>query len=255
MEYKIININRSQDGRFVAVRVSIENNQFCIVNCYAPNVDRPKDQLKWLSEVQTIILDNSDTNLIIGGDLNDCFIPQLDRYKCKPRAVETEYVKAWKTVCAEFNLADVWRVLNPDKRCYTWRQGNSASNLRQSRLDYWLISIHMMYDLNMVDIKTSFRSDHSIIDLDFFKADMIKTGPSFWRFNASLLKDREYIGKVKTGLVAAIEKYADVEDKGLKWDLIKMELRSSTICYSKEKSKLTCDKIKETMIQISKLEN
>jgi exonuclease III len=129
MDYKIIDIKRSTNGRYVAVKVKIEN-QFCIINFYAPNCNRLKDQLEWLSEIQEIIQENSDANLIIGGDLNDCFIPHLDRYKCKPGTVETEYVKAWKTICSEFNLADIWRILNPDKRCYTWRQGGSLANLR-----------------------------------------------------------------------------------------------------------------------------
>jgi hypothetical protein len=36
---------------------------------------------------------NSDTNIIIGGDLNDAFIPRLDKFRCKPNTMETEYVK------------------------------------------------------------------------------------------------------------------------------------------------------------------
>ena len=255
LEYTINDIKRSHDGRFVAIKVEIEQNQYCIVNCYAPNVGKLKDQIEWLSHIQTIIEINSDVNLIIGGDLNDCFIPRLDRYRAKPGAAETEYVKAWKTLCAEFNLADVWRVLNPEKRRYTWRQGSSAKNLRQSRLDYWLVSIPLMYDMNTVDIKASYRSDHSLIDIDFFKANIPKRGPSYWRFNASLLRDKNYINKIKNGIQIAVAKYADIEDNGLKWDLVKMEIRSSTICYSKEKAKLTRDGIKETIVMVGKLEN
>jgi hypothetical protein len=145
--------------------------------------------------------------------------------------VETEYVKAWKTICEECNLADVWRILNPDIKCYTWRQGSSLATLKQSRLDYWLISVHLMYDLCNVDIKPSMRSDHSLIDIDFYKHDSPVRGPSFWRFNASLLKDSEYVEQMKLGIQKALDKYANLEDLGLRWDLMKMELRSSTICY------------------------
>jgi hypothetical protein len=196
-----------------------------------------------------------DSNIIIGGDLNDCFIPHLDKYRCKPKTNETEYVKAWKTICEEFNIADIWRVLNPERRCYTWRQGSSASRLKQSRLDYWLVSVHLMYDLNNVDIKSSIRSDHSMIDIDFYKSDTPDRGPSFWRFNASLLKDKTYIEQIKTCLEKATEKYKDLNDTGLKWDMIKMELRSTTICYSKNKAKLTRDNIKQKMIIVNELEN
>ena len=92
-------------------------------------------------------------------------------------------------------MADFWRIINPEKRTYTWRQGTCASKLKQSRLDYWLISIHMMYEMDKVDIKPSIDSDHSIITLDFYKNETPERGPSFWHFNASLLKDTEYIGK------------------------------------------------------------
>jgi exonuclease III len=99
--------------------------------------------------------------------------------------VETEYVKAWKTLCTELNLVDVWRVTNPEKQSYTWRQGSSVARLKQSRLDYWLVSVHLMCELANVDIKTSIRSDHSMIDIDFFKIESTKRDPSFWRFNAA----------------------------------------------------------------------
>ena len=254
MDYTIKDTKISPNGRYIAVSVTIDNSNFCLINCYAPTCNKARDQLKWLEEIQQILQQNTEPNIIIGGDLNDVFIPHLDRYNCKPGTAETEYVKAWKTLCEELNLADVWRILNPNTRCYTWRQGSSLTRLKQSRLDYWLVSVHLMYDLYNVDIKSSMRSDHSLIDLDFYKNESPKRGPSFWRFNASLLRDREYIEQIKTGLQKAIVKYADLEDAGLRWDLIKMELRSSTICYSKNKASKTRDNIKQVVIKITELE-
>jgi hypothetical protein len=105
----------------------------------------------------------------------------------------------------------------------------------------------MIYDLQEVDIKASSRSDHSLIDISFYKSESPKRGPSFWRFNANLLRDREYVTSIKEKLASSLEKYSEVEDAGLKWDLIKMELRSSTICYSKTKAKQTRENIKETI--------
>jgi exodeoxyribonuclease-3 len=196
MKYEIHNTILSQEGRYIAVIVTINETKFCLINGYAPNTTKLQDQLKWLAEIQTILQENMDTNFIIGGDLNDCFIPMLDRFRCKPGSGETEYVKAWKLLCDEFNLADFWRVLNPNTRCYTWRQGSSATRLKQSRLDYWLVSVHLMYELYSVDIKASTGSDHSLIDIDFYNLESPDRGPSFWRFNASLLKDKAYIQQV-----------------------------------------------------------
>jgi hypothetical protein len=145
-------------------------------------------------------------------------------------------------------------MLNPNKRCYTWRQGRSATTLKQSRLDYWLVSAHMTYDLQYVDINPSARSDHSLINIGFYKSTTPERGPSFWHFNANLLKDQDYVKLIKEKYATALVKYEDLEDKGLKWDLIKMELRSSTICFSKNKAKENRDDIKEKMIEVDRLE-
>jgi hypothetical protein len=59
---------------------------------------------------------------------------------------------------------------------------------------------------------------------------------------------------IKTCFTSACEKYQHTEDKGLKWDLIKMELRSSTICFSKTKAKETRDNIKKAIMEVEKLE-
>jgi hypothetical protein len=204
--------------------------------------------------VQKILEHNRDYNLIVGGDLNDVFNPSLDRYRSKPKATTTEYMNGWKTICNELNLTDIWRVMNPDKRQYTWRQGSSATRLKQSRIDVWLISLHMVYELEIIDIKPSMRSDHSLIELDFYKQNAPNRGPSFWRFNTGLLKDKRYITQIKECLKASISKYKDLEDKGLIWDLIKMELRSTSISYSKFKAKEGRELLKETIINVSKLE-
>jgi exonuclease III len=253
MDYKIHETISDPFGRYVAIYCTICNKDFCLINCYAPNTTKPKDQLKWLEKIHEIIQKYEETNIIIGGDLNDCFKPHLDRYRCKPGTKETEYIQAWKTICERYNLADIWRTLNPDKRSYTWRQGSSATRLKQSRLDYWIASAHLMYDLQGVDIKPSIRSDHSLINIDLYKSEQSTRGPSYWRFNASLLNDRKYIEEIKLRYNMALEKYNDIDDKGLKWDLIKMEIRSSTICFSKTKGKETREKLKEATTQVNKL--
>jgi exonuclease III len=255
INHKIHEVIRSQNGRYVAVHVTIEDNTYCLINCYAPNTNQSKDQLAWLNEIQTKILEkHSDKNIIIGGDLNDCFIPHLDRYRCKANAVATDYVNVWKLLCNDFNLADFWRVCNPNTRQYTWRQGGSSSTLKQSRLDYWLASTNLMFQLENVNICPGIRSDHSLITINFFKSELPDRGPGYWRFNASLLKDPEYVQQIKTCLANAINKYNQTLDKGLTWDLIKMEIRSTTICFSKNKAKKVREEIKEATFNMDKLE-
>ena len=49
------------------------------------------------------------------------------------------------------------------------------------------------------------------------------------------------------------EKYNDVTDLGLKWDVIKMKIRSFTLQYSNKKARIERDKEKELQIKMNNL--
>ena len=48
-----------------------------------------------------------------------------------------------------------------------------------------------------------------------------------------MLEDPDYVTKLRESVEEFKQKYADIDDLGLKWDLIKMEIRGFTIKYSK----------------------
>ena len=60
LDHKINQIIRSQDGRFIMINLTVKDNIFCLINCYAPTVDKPKEQLEWLGKIQEILQENSD---------------------------------------------------------------------------------------------------------------------------------------------------------------------------------------------------
>ena len=88
------------------------------------------------------------------------------------------------------------------------------------------------------DIVYAPESDHSAVSL-VVKSNRLKQkrGPGFWKFNTALLKDEAYVTALKTNISIFKEKYNKVHYLGLKWDLIKMEIRGFTIKYSKRKAK------------------
>ena len=53
---------------------------------------------------------------------------------------------------------------------------------------------------------------------------------------------------------AFIEKYRDVSDLGLKWNVIKMEIRSFTVQYSKRKVRSEKDKENQLLIKLNDLQ-
>ena len=67
-----------------------------------------------------------------------------------------------------------------------------------SRLDYFLVSVPLLYDVVDTTIEPSILSDHSLISLTIKISESVKKGKGLWKFNTSLLKDKKYINEIKT---------------------------------------------------------
>ena len=59
-----------------------------------------------------------------------------------------------------------------------------------------------------------------------------------------MLSDNEYIALLRSKIPEFVEKYKEVEDKGLFWEMDKMEIRGLTVRFSKLKAKRNCDEEK-----------
>ena len=137
---------------------------------------------------------------------------------------------------------------------YTWR-GRTRNGVVQSRLDYFFVSTHMIYDLVNVTINPSISSDHSIINIELNIACDQKRGSVFWKFNAILLKDNEYVSLIKNLIKNCKAQYNNYENKALLWDIIKCQIRSETISYAASQSKLNKQVAKKLMKELNNLEN
>ena len=78
--------------------------------------------------------------------------------------------------------------------------------------------------------------------------DQFKTrrGPSYWKFNSSLIEDENYVSAIEQKIPEWLEEFIDVTDKRVLWDLIKYRIRQFTMKYSKEIS----FKRKQELLQI-----
>ena len=64
-----------------------------------------------------------------------------------------------------------------------------------------------------------------------------KRSPEFWKFNNLLLMDKCYTWMITKQIPEFISKYCNLSDKGLFWEMIKMEIRASTVIFAKNKAK------------------
>ena len=131
------------------------------------------------------------------------------------------------------DLVDIQRTRYPNVNKFSYRSKTLGV---KTRIDFFLISKHLTKFVKKVDIQTSIAPDHNMIILSLSWPNENPRGPGFWKFNNSLLEDKEYTTKILELYPQFREKYHYVNDQQLFWQLIKMEIRSTTISFSKGKA-------------------
>ena len=125
---------------------------------------------------------------IMCGDFNlilDCLKDSCNyRHLNNPRARNTVL-----EIMNTLGFFYAFRYENNDLVRYPWRRKNP---FRQARLDYFIISDNLKDWINFCSIKPGYRSDHSIIQLDILMCKFVK-GRGLWKFNCSLLKNKDYL--------------------------------------------------------------
>ena len=131
----------------------------------------------------------------------------------------------------ELGLVDVYRVLHPKKKAFTYE----SKTLRlKSRIDFFLIAQSLKLNIRTAEIRSSIAPDHKAIYLSTEINDEFHRGPRTWKFNNQLLEDENYVQLITECLPRILAKYQEVESHQLLWELIKMEIRAETsITYSK----------------------
>ena len=235
VDIHINEIIRDNTGRFLLLDTIFEGQRLILVNVYAPTKDQREMQLNFLDFIQERLQEYADKNLIIGGDFNTCLNPVIDK---KGGTIEHGSKAAEKLlfIMEEFNLVDIWRLINHDSLRYTRRE-MTRGGLVQSRLDYWLISNHILYDYHDQEISPGLKSDHSLVALSLKIRDSQIKGRGFFKFNSSLLKDKTYVDKLKDIISNFKIEHSLETNKGLLWDALKCRIRGFSISYSSAKTK------------------
>ena len=122
----------------------------------------------------------------------------------------------------------------PDSKKFSWR---IKSPVIQRRLVYWLISNLLQDDVAKVDIVTAIKTDHHAITLEIDSVDDQQPGPSFWKYNDSLLDDVLFVERLYENFPTWQDLIKFCDDLRIKWDWMKHKIREESITYSKLKAK------------------
>lgn len=131
-------------------------------------------------------------------------------------------------MCKAFGLVDLWRLLNPDGREYTFY---SAAHQMYSRIDYYLISKSLV-SFSTCSIGSIIISDHVWLCMEMFPHQE-RQRTYRWRFNTSLLQRSD----LKEALRKEINIYEETNaanefSAGILWEALKAVLRGYIIQYA-----------------------
>ena len=200
---------------------------------YAPN--DLQQQLAFLRNLNNFLITNVDIgNLIVGGDWNVTLeaVDKKGGSQWKPTSYRNQLISMMK----ESSLIDVYRNLNPSKLCFTYE---SKALKLSSRIDFLLASQLLANRVSHLDTLVSIAPDHKAIRVKL-RLENDNRGPGLWKFNNSLLEDEIYFKLITDSYAVIQNKYSGIEDKRLKWELIKMaslflSLKIKVNSYTKKK--------------------
>ena len=90
--------------------------------------------------------------------------------------------------------------MHPNESLFTWHRKSLKIHCRS---DYFLVSNGIINQIQECKIIPVSFSDHVAVSFSFLSKDYEKRGPGFFKFNNSLLEDKNFIEELKEN----IEKY------------------------------------------------
>jgi len=228
LEYEITSQKVHKFGRYVAIELKVGNAQYKIASYYGPNNDDPVV----LTELIEIIRNMEGENTILCGDFNLLMDLTLDKkggnqttnFKC------SSTLKEWME---EENLYDVWRVIHPDAKTYTWRSNHKPPIF--CRLDFFIVSAKVLGETTKCYIGPGLNSDHSYVSLNI-KSNINVRGRGFWKFSKHLLDNENFVRNIVNVIQTTSRDNAGCNDC-LMWDTIKSSIRGECIKFNSKLKK------------------
>ena len=230
----ILNITRDNLGRILVIEVKIDDSVIVLINI--DNANTESEQLHTLNDLVNIletIEDIQNKSVVLGGDFNVILNPFLDSEGGKP-VIKKRTIAKLIQITENLDLCDIWRIRNPKRRRFTFRQHHSTGFI-QRRLDYFFISNSLQESTKTTDTLATFSTDHSPITFSLCHLKEFPRGKGLWKFNKSLIKNENYREQMKT-LIKHVLYNLDqdnIVDPQFRWEYLKYEIRKFSTHFSK----------------------
>lgn len=222
LSYTVERMEIDSEGRYLVMEIRVHETRYLIANIYAPNSDEPQ----FFHKVAQTIDSFDNCNIIWGGDFNLVMEVYLDRYQSDYNNIRS--CQVLKTYLEQFELVDIWRVLNPEAVRYTWYRALRS----MSRIDFFLINVGLCTSVKSCEIISTPLSDHRPVLLKIMPPDL-QRGPGVWKFNVLHLSNKQFVKGIKD-IAQNVVNHSGRLSPDDRWEYIKNEIRDYCIAESKK---------------------
>ena len=262
-EYEVLSHRRDKNGNYLNLTLKLSSMTLNLVALYGPNNDSPS----FFREIKELLNNENSDYIIVCGDFNLALDQEIDTYNYKNKN-NPQAKRALLEILSEHDLSDIFRELNPTLRRFTWRRRNP---IKQARLDLFLASANILDITKKCTINSSYRSDHSPIELELTSSKFSR-GKGLWKFNNSLLECPEYVTLINKIIDEEKLKYAPpvydmtflrtnysqinmIIDDDLFLEALILRIRGETIKFASIQKKNLCKTEQQLIKDIETLES
>ena len=125
IDIEVVREVKDDCGRFLILDIKYEGEIYTIGNIYAPTRNFEELQISTLRDfISQLFHETQSTNLISCGDWNLYLSLLLDKLDSMPVQNDNPlYRDEIKSFLEVNNFVDVWRIMNPYERVFTWHRG------------------------------------------------------------------------------------------------------------------------------------
>ena len=146
-------MKRDEDGHYIMIKGSIQEEDITIINIYAPNIGAPQ----YVRQMLTGMKGEINSNTIIVGDFNTPLTP-MDRSTKQKISKETQTLN---DTTDQLDLIDIYRTFHPKTMNFAF-----FSHGTFSRIDHIPGHKSSLGQFKKTEIISSIFSDHNAVRLD-----------------------------------------------------------------------------------------
>lgn len=245
LNFNIISETKDKEGRMICIEALINGVKVILCSVYAPNTA----DASFIHNLNTI-LGSKSGQIILAGDWNQVMDGCLDKSKYQGTSMPKDRA-ALHMLVEDLGLNDIWRLVNPKEREYTFF---SHAHKSHSRIDFFLLSQDITNKVINCKIGPIALSDHATVELDInLNPDTGRKGR--WRLNTSLLQDEVFSTMLAEDLISFFDlNIGSTERLSSVWDASKAYIRGKLIARASKMKKERREILSDLEMKICALE-